>query len=293
MKIEVVIPKSGWILSKIGERTAANCKVEGVEMKTSFEPNSDVDANYYCDIQNTYFGQKTKLDIGFFTHADLNSEAWLTNLMYERNGFKNLDGIISMNSRYTEMMEKIGYPKERLITITPGQVYDTFKLKKTVIGIVSRGGYPGYGQFFMEELFLKYDLGNDFKFRFLGNGWDNILPIAKAKGIEVELIGDADYSVYPKFYHEIDYLLIPSLYTAGPISFQEALASGVSIISSDTGFANYEFKPDYIFPPGNCNWLYNILKEIRLPIINRRKQVEHMSWEKYASDVVDFIKKIK
>lgn len=293
MKVNIVIPKSGWILSKIGERAALNCKVEGVEMTTSFDSDPNADANYYCDIQNTYFGQKTKCDVGYITHADLNSEAWLFQLIAERNGFKNLDGVVSMNKRYTDMMERIGYPKDKLATITPGQTHDTFKLKKTIIGIVSRGGYPGYGQGFMEELFMNYDLANDFKFRFLGNGWDNVVPICKAKGIEVELMGDADYSVYPKFYHEIDYLLIPGLWTAGPISAQEALASGTPIISADIGFAGYEFKMDYMFPAGNTNWLYNTLKDIRLPIINRRKQVENMTWENYAKQIVDFINKVK
>src|SRR5207237_327875 len=125
--------------------------------------------------------------------------------------------------------------------------YDTFPLRKITIGIVSRGGYPGYGQEFMEELFTNYDLSG-FTFRFLGNGWDDLLPIVKKKNIEVALLSDKDYSIYPKFYHEIDYLLIPGLWTAGPMSFQESLASGTPVITADVGFAGYEFQPDYMFP---------------------------------------------
>lgn len=290
MHINIVTVSSGWILQKISERTASNCKVNGVRMTVSHEADPNADANYYADLQNCYFGQKTKFDVAYFTHADMNSKVWLENLLLQRNGFK-LDGIVSMNKRYTDMLEEVGYPKDKLATITPGQTYDTFKLRKIVIGIVSRGGYPGYGQQFMERLLLEKDLSN-FKFRFLGNGWENIKPIANAKRIEVEFINDADYSVYPKFYHEIDYLLIPSQYTAGPISFQEALACGTPVISADVGFANYEFKADYLYRTGDIEDLYNTIHGIEKKLLSRRAQVEGMSWEKYAEDVTNFIIKM-
>src|SRR5258706_3804519 len=185
--VNIVIPKSGWILSKIGERTAQNCKIRGAKMKTSYKSDHNADVNYYCDVQNTYFGEKTNLDIGLMTHADLNSKKWLSQLIHKKNILKNLDGIVLMNDRYTKMFEELGFPKEKLATITPGQTYDTFPLRKITIGIVSRGGYPGYGQGFMEELFKNYDLSG-FRFKFLGRGWDNISSIAKAKDIEIELL---------------------------------------------------------------------------------------------------------
>lgn len=290
--VNIIIPKSGWILTKIGERTAKNCKMKNIRIKSSDKSNLNADVNFYCDIQNTYFGEKTKLDIGYMTHADRDSEKWLFQMFRQKRVFENLDGIVLMNERYKKMCQKVGFPKEKLITITPGQTYDTFSLKKTIIGIVSRGGYPGYGQDFMEELFSKYDLSG-FKFRFLGNGWDGILPVAEAKNIEIDLLPDADYSIYPKFYHEIDYLLIPGLWTAGPMSFQESLACGIPVISADVGFASYEFQPDFIFPPDNTECLYKILQLIRRPIIKRRKQVENMSWESYAVKLVTFFKKIE
>lgn len=290
--VNIVIPKSGWILSKIGERAAQNCKIPRVVMKTSFTADPHADVNYYCDIQNTYFGEKTNLDIGYITHADMNSSKWLKDLFKERKVFQNMDGIISMNERYTIMCKDIGYPKDRINTITPGQTFDTFPLRKIAIGIVSRGGYPGYGQNFMEDLFTNYDL-RGFKFRFLGNGWNALVPIAKEKGIEIELLPDTDYSIYPTFYQEIDYLLIPGLWTAGPMSIQEALSTGTPVIGADVGFVNYEFQPDFTFPPGNTRQLYTILQKIRRPMLERRKQTEHMTWEKYASNLVTFFHEIE
>jgi glycosyltransferase involved in cell wall biosynthesis len=294
MNINISTVSSGWILQKIAERTAnaGNKLNRNCSISVSHSANFSSDVNIYMDIQNCYFGQKTKLDIGFFTHADMNSENWLFNLLLEKNVYQNMDGIISMNERYTEMLRKIGIPNEKLITLTPGQTFDIFPLKKIKIGIVSRGGYEGYGHYFIENLFKSKNLEN-FEFHFLGNGWESLLPLCNEKNITIKIQSDSDYSIYPNFYKNIDYLLIPGLWTAGPISFQEALSTGTPVISSNVGFANYEFKPDYIFEPNNVEELYSILNVIKEPIINRRKQVEKMTWEGFASDVIDFIYKIK
>ena len=292
MRINIVTVSSGWILQKIAERTAKNCTVPDVHMTVSHSPDPNADANYYADLQNCYFGgYKTKCDVAYFTHADKNSVQWMKSLFASRN-VNNLDGIVSMNKRYTDMIESIGYPKHKLATITPGQTYDTFPLKPIKIGIVSRGGYAGYGQQFMERLLREFDFEN-IELKFLGNGWDALVPIANERNIKIELLPDADYSIYPEFYQSIDYLLIAGLWTAGPMSMQEALSTGIPIIASDVGFVGYEFQADYVFEPNNTGQLINILKEIRQPILDRRKQVEDMTWEKYANDVANFIIKVK
>lgn len=293
MLININTVSSGWILQKIAERTAiAGNTFTEHNMIVSHGVNIDADVNFYMDIQNCYFGQKTKFDLGFFTHADMNSKQWLINLLNEKNAFRNLDGIVSMNERYTEMLREIGWDSEKLITITPGETKETFKLKNIKLGIVSRGGYPGYGHDFMINLFNSKNI-EGFEFYFLGNGWEPLVPLCDSKRIKIEVSGDSDYSLYPAFYNKIDYLLIPGLWTAGPISFQECLATGTPIISSNVGFANYEFKPDYIFEPNDVDGLYTILTSIRQPLLDRRKQIENMSYENFAKDVINFIKKLK
>jgi len=292
MRINIVTVNSGWILQKISERTAQACndKIDSYTMTVSHKADPDADANYYVDLQNCYVGQKTKCDVAYFTHADLNSPIWLSNLLNNTKSFENLDGIISMNGRYTDMLKQIGWSKP-LITITPGETKDTFPLRKITIGVVSRGGHPGYGQQFMENMLLNYDFSN-FKLKFLGNGWDNLKGISNFKGYDLTLIGDTDYSVYPNFYQNIDYLLIPGLWTAGPISFQEALSTGTPVISANVGFAGYELQPDYIFEPNDIQGLSSILDTIQEPYKKRRSQVEHMTWESYTKDVINFIEKI-
>ena len=294
MNINIVTVSSGWILQKIAERTAQACndKIPGHTMTVSHGSDINADANYYADLQNCYHGQKTKCDVAYFTHADLNSPQWLMNLLKRTKSFQNLKGIVSMNGRYTDMLKFLGWPADKITTITPGETKNTFPLRKIKIGIVSRGGYPGYGHQFMENMLKSYSFIN-FKLKILGDGWNSLIPIAHQKIIDLELIGDSDYSVYPQFYQDIDYLLIPGLWTAGPISFQEALSTGTPVISANVGFAGYEFTPDYIFEPNDINGLSNILNKIQIPMLTRRAQVKDMSWEKYAMDVVSFINKMK
>jgi len=288
MKINIVTVSSGWILQKIAERIKENNKNSNVSINVNHYSTPDADINYYVDLQNCYSGQKTKCDIAYFTHAHENSEKWAYDLLNSKNAFNNLKGIVSMNKRYTDMLIKIGFPKDRLITIVPGETNNTFPLKKIKIGIVSRGGYEGYGQFFIEKLFDNYQL-NNFEFYFLGNGWESgIKPIAEKRNIFVKFVPDTDYSIYPAFYKHIDFLLIPGLWTAGPMSMQEALSTGVPVIASDVGFVNYEFMADYVYPPNDCDKLYNILQTIQNPILARRQQVENMSWEKYTKDLINF-----
>jgi len=291
MKINIVTVSSGWILQKISERIRDGNKRKDVIITVSTVADPEADVNYYADLQNCYFGQKTKCDIAYFTHAHENSKDWALDLFKSRNAF-SLNGIVSMNKRYTDMLLSIGVENKRITTIVPGETKDLFPLKKTKIGIVSRGGHEGYGQFFMEKLFSIYDLKH-FEFNFLGNGWDNLHSICKNKKIEASFFNDSDYTIYPQFYNYIDYLLIPGLWTAGPMSMQEALSTGTPIIAANVGFVNYEFKADYVFEPNNTEQLYSILLNILKPKVERRQQVSNMSWEDYAEKLITFMESIK
>jgi glycosyltransferase involved in cell wall biosynthesis len=289
-KVHIVTVSSGWILQKISNRIADNNTNEDYSFTVGHEPDMDADINYYVDLENCYRGVKTNCDIAFFSHADQDNDLICLEVMSRLNGWQ-LDGIVHMNYRYHEMLERIGYPKEKMTTIIPGETKDMFPLKDTTIGIVSRGGYPGYGHGFLEFMFQHVTM-EGFRFKFLGNGWEPLLPIAEEYGIKMEIQGDQDYSVYPQFYQDIDYLLIPGLWTAGPMSMQEALSSGVPIIASNVGFVGYEFEADHVFEPGDAEGLYRILCEINQPKIKRRQQVEHMSWENYTNQLIDFFKEI-
>ena len=48
-----------------------------------------------------------------------------------------------------------------------------------------------------------------------------------------------------------------------------------------------------MFPVNDKDKLSNILDEIQKPLLKRRAQVENMTWEGYARDLINFINKLK
>jgi len=302
MFVNIISIQTGWILQIIANRIKEFNRDASVRIEVTDTPDPAADVNYYVDFMNMYKHRSnykhfpTNFDVAYFTHVNhypkLDRKNWTINRLNKFNGYKNLKGIVSMNGRYTDVLVESKYPRDKIATIIPGQTYDQFELKKINIGIVSRGGGPQYGTDFIVNFLRQYDLTN-FRFKFLGNFWDAVVPVANEKNIEVELTGDADYNVYKGFYETIDYLLIPGMFTAGPMSMQESLSCGVPIIAGDVGFVNYEFKSDYVYEPGNGGQLYKILQKILQPRLDRRKQVECMTWEKYAADLISFFKKLK
>jgi hypothetical protein len=303
MKLNIVTVSSGWILQKIAERMQKNLPAH-VEGHISTSPMPGYDAYYYCDIQNCYHNYKTVLPdathIGYITHAHEDSAEWLVK-MFNAQGVWDLDGIKSMNERYTIMCHDIKYAGP-LFTATPPAIAADFPLRKTKLVIANRGGFPGYGHDFMlglpdNEMMLKL-LQESYELTFVGNGWEPVVDKYEHNDIEVLHIPDSNCSYphdYAKLYHQADYLLVPILWTAGPYCAMEAKLTGLPIISSDVGLIGYEVAADYVYPPGDSLALLNILSDLSLERFDRRMDVieEVGDWKSYTAEVIGFIEGVK
>ena len=124
---------------------------------------------------------------------------------------------------------------------------------------------------------------------FCGKNWDDVIDLYSSKNIKCTVV-DENYENYPQVYDSIDYLLIPSLWEGGPMSVPEALAKGIPIISSKVGWVS-EFDVEYMFKPGDDLELLKILKEIRAPLVERRKKIEDYSMKKYVLALVEILEK--
>jgi len=299
MRVNIVTVQSGWILQKIAERLSLNFpKWHHVVLSPTPLPGFDV--YYYNDIQNCYHDYKSIVPhathVGYLTHAHENSATWLRDMFDNQDAWK-LDGIKSMNMRYTKMLRQVGY-EGMVLTTTPPADERHFVPRRTRLLIANRGGYEGYGHDFMMDLpdgdeeFLK----DHFRFTFMGNGWE---PVAdKYIGHDIETVHVADDGLnypldYELFYHQTDYLLIPILWTAGPYCAMEAHLCGVPIIASDVGLINYEVVPDYCYPPGDKDKLMQILREVRKPMIDRRNYIKRLNdWGTYALNIAQFMEDV-
>lgn len=283
MRINVVTVSSGWILQKIAERVVAACP-PNAQMILSHNPKKDVDANFYIDIQNCYGEKSPVLDVGYFTHLDCDN---IEHLMQNKH-WLTCDYIVHMAQRYFDAFKNF-YPENKMSVIKPGEVTNEFELKKIKLGIIQRGGYPGKGFHFMQQM-ANCEIMKNFEFLFVGNGWESVIDLYKSKGIKC-YIADEKYENYPKAYDFIDYLLIPSLWEGGPMSLVEAYAKGVPIISSDVGFVK-EFEPEYIFKPGSDRELAAILTEIQKKLSLRRNKVIDLKYDFFSKKIVDIVKNL-
>lgn len=305
MRLNLVTVNSGWILQKIAERMAAHMPsdVNCVVTNQPYYATEDGQFSHYLliDYQNCYHHYKERapwaIHVAYFTHAHENSPVWMKGALDQQGGW-SLDGMISMNQRYTDMLRQIGWTKP-ILTTTPPADADDFVLRKTNLLIVSRGGFPGYGHDFMLSVPDGHEdfFANNFTFTFIGNGWEPIVKKLRSFNISVAHHSDSE-AAYPEeylsHYHGADYLLSLSLFTAGPFSAMEAHLTGLPIIASDVGLFNYEVKPEYCYPPGDKDALLGILCEIRCKMNERRDRIIQLNtWQSYTDKVISFIKGLK
>jgi len=119
------------------------------------------------------------------------------------------------------------------------------------------------------------------KFIFVGRGWKKLCEKEYAKtGVNVEFLGERPYDSMPEFYNNIDYLLMPSRFEAGPTCILEALACNVPVISTKTGFAP-EFSTILY---DNVKELAKILENIKIQSNLLRKRVEYLTYDKWAEE---------
>jgi glycosyltransferase involved in cell wall biosynthesis len=300
----VVIPSSGWILSKIGQRIAEaaggyDC-VSYEEFSLLWEKGPDYfteryDFMFYVDVQNCWLFTENFKDmlkpikhIGFFTHIHED------NPKHFRVHWANLDGIVHMNNRYFNIFQDQGfYPADKMTVIYPGEIdKDIFKVKPIVVGVCQRGGFEGKGYGFLEKVFNQLPEGCEeyLQLKILGSGWDK--DSFKFKNVEIS--DNEDYANYPDWYQSIDYLLVPSRWEGGCMSVLEAFATGIPIITSDVGWMkDFEEFIQYIYQPGNHvllgKYLYDLAEERK----GRREFVlENFKYKDYVQELEFFVEEL-
>jgi glycosyltransferase involved in cell wall biosynthesis len=321
MRIAVVHPGSGWILSHIANRLA-EAYPDIIESYTPtyltehiLEDFSHIDAWVYCDIQNCYYAMLKEyyskaIHVGLFTHLDKDSpESY-------RFHWGSLDGVVHMCERYYQMfLDNHFFHVDRMTIIRPGDV-SSFPFRQVRFGICQRGEHIGKGAEFLPAVMdnLAADVADGIELVTLGKGWEN-----KDFGVSHTCWLDESYDNYPAFYHHIDYLLIPSLWEGGPMALLEAMAAGIPIIAPDVGWvpeimrelttlldmdgkdidSNIEgvtyYRPSHfwLYKPGDIDGLSHIIDSIMSVRLAKRQVVASMSYEKYGRDLMNFINHLK
>lgn len=286
MKINIVAVKSGWILTKIAERIAANAP-DGIQMVIG--PPENHGNNFYVDITNCYQGHRGGKEVGLFTHVHANDRKEIKPLWH------TLDHIIHMSERSRDLFYDNHFYKSTTHSCKmPGEVPLGFEYKKPTIGIFQRGQYEGKGYLMMKRL-IDLPVVSDFNWMFVGEGWESVM-ISLYKKTKVIGHNDGDLiwpEEYKACYDNVDYVLIPSKWEGGPMGLLEAAALGKQVIAARVGWVGREIPVDYSFIPGDEEELAQLLKKLIRPRIRARKIVENLSYKSYAQHVVNCFERIK
>ena len=311
MRIAVVHPDSGWILTRLAQEL---CKAASDRFFLAnlipgrFHFSGTVDAIYYMDAQNCWGSPMRDMfpgvfHVAMFTHADLDDLATV------RPDIQKLDGVVHMCQRYYERFLKAGfYPKERMTVIAPGEPCSLFKLRPLRLGVCQRGGFPGKGDPFLFEALARMpvEIRRHVGLHIKGSGWGPSLEQFRDRigPMRVAVDDDERPQSYEDFYEAIDYLLIPSLWEGGPMALQEAMACGVPVIAADVGFV-----PDFLrswdsgaaivapgcrlFPPGNREAMANAIESRVRDRMDLRSRVEGLTWRSYAEKLEAFVETVR
>jgi len=200
---------------------------------------------------------------------------------------ESLDVSIFENKNLYKEAVNRGVEKSKLTVITPP--VDLNKFRPCVkIGIVARLkktnvlSWPIF-QKGEKELLKLFRLSKwpGFKFIFIGHGWKEVCEKEYIKtGVDVEFLDERPYDLMVNFYNNINYLLMPSRFESGPTCILEALACSTSVISTKTGLA-LEF---HMMLYNNIEELVEILNNINAQSNLLRKQVEHLTYDRWATE---------
>jgi hypothetical protein len=197
LKINIVTePEPGWILRRL-----ANSFAEELDAKVSTEADLQADINFY--VNYALFKQKTKCDIGFFTHRE--HEQTLADDFDQIA--QQIDWCIAMCSITANLLPA---EKTSIIKVAPDKI---FMKSEIVFGVIGREYASGRKRF----------------------NW--VEKLQKIPGIKIIVTnGKLDFCELPDFYKSIDYLLVLSDNEGGPVPVLEALAMGVPVIAPNVGF---------------------------------------------------------
>ncbi len=127
----------------------------------------------------------------------------------------------------------------------------------------------------------------------LGRFWQQWSGFAELSALPNFRYVEPEYSRYPSYYGRMDAFVSPAVLEGGPIPLLEAMMSNVVPVASDTGFAQDIIRHGdngYIFPvdapsPHIIDLVARALNNDR----DVRATVEHLTWDRFAKQIIAYM----
>ena len=215
------------------------------------------------------------------------------------------DYIFSYGGKVSEIIEKMGVSKEKIIEISTGIEPDWIRKKDIDITSIRKFIFIGRyerrkGIEELSEIIKKYKFEGECEFHFIGE-----IPIAhQIKNNNVFYHGRiTDTAKIKALLQSADYLLCPSFSEGMPNVILEGMASGCAIISTDVGAVSQQVSSEngWLIQPNNKNELLDAIRKgisineddlFKMQEKSIKKVNEFFLWDEIANQTIQAFKKI-
>tara|TARA_B110000908_G_scaffold171434_1_gene234182 strand:+ start:5683 stop:6723 length:1041 start_codon:yes stop_codon:yes gene_type:complete len=275
MKVRIVCYEdvNAWILGKFALKMEENLTELGIDVDIAKEADPTADINHHIIYAN-YNGLKSSNDVLMITHIDDYKK--LVKIK------KQLDiasiGICMSRDTMNKLVE-LGVPSFKLTFINPAHD-GVIKKKKITIGITCRVQEDGRKR----EIFVT-KLANDidpelFRFKIMGENWQNQVDCLIANGFEVEYTPAFDYQQYTELIPALDYYLYFGQ-DEGQMGFIDALYAGVKTIVTPQGY-HLDAPNGIVHPYESYQDLLSVFEEITKKIKILTDSIKTWNWLDYS-----------
>ena len=275
MKIHIVNYEQGQndgILSKFARKMhEILSKTEGIEASIGNKARDDVDINHHINYL-PYKPNKTKNTL-MVTHI---WEGYKLDAL--KKGMETADLGICMSQGQKDELIAWGLDESKLPVILPA--HDGNPRRHQIVAILTNVYPDGCKREEMFEELAKTLDNNQWAFRIMGKGWEDILVPLVANGLQVDYFHDFNYDTHKMILDSSDYLLYFGK-DEGAMSTLDAKNAGLTLIAPNVGF-HKEIGIDYPFDTQEeLNEIFTKLNP---------NPVKDWTWDKYVNQHIELWK---
>ncbi|MGH9441844.1 MAG: hypothetical protein ACRD16_06175 [Thermoanaerobaculia bacterium] len=264
------------ILTVFATRLDAVLKELGVASQVSAKPSPRADVNHHINYL-PYHHEDSPASINTLMVTHIWEGLKLDTL---NHGLLTADMGVCMSRDMLEKLVAWGLPEQKLATILPA--HDGRPRRRRIVAILTNVYDDGCKRERMFPDLVKTLKRDDWTFRIMGSGWNDIVAPLVAEGLSVEYFDHFEAERHREILETADYALYFGM-DEGSMGLLDAVNAGVEVIGTPQGF-HQEMGLDYSFTTQEeLNEIFRKLNQNR---------VEKWTWETYGKEHLELWTKL-